>query len=356
MLTLILLTLLILIHELGHYLAAKKFGVKVEEFGIGLPPKALTLGKRGETEFTLNWLPIGGFVRLFGEDADPTLWEKLNPFERRKSLEHKPAWQRVIIMAAGVVMNFLVGIILFAVIYTVVGVPVEQGSQVYISQVAKNSPAESVGLKLNEVITQVNGVEVADSAQFIEQVADKKGTQVELIVVDVNSDGTRGRERKVMVTPRINPPEGEGALGVGVYTVPIIEYKKKAWYTAPFYGAVEGFKEAFGWTRVMVSMLMHPAELWKNVSGPIEVVKVGQEQAREGWMAFLRFGGIISFNLAVFNLLPFPALDGGRIVMVGLEKIVGRKRVARVEKYVNTFGMIVLLLFMGVVMVRDFLK
>lgn len=356
MVTILLLSLLIILHELGHFLAARKYGVKVEEFGFGLPPKALTITKKGDTEYTLNWLPLGGFVRLLGEDADPTLWEKLNPFERRKSLNAKPAWQRIIIMAAGVTMNFLIGILLFGIIYTVIGLPIEKGSQVYVSQVSPGSPAEQVGLKLNQVITKVGETEITESGEFIDLIKDKKGQSIEMTVVDVKNDGTRGEERQVSVIPRVNPPEGQGALGVGVYTVPIIEYEKKPWYTAPFYGTVEGVKEAYGWTKIMLTMLIHPVELWKNLSGPVEVIKVGQEQAKDGWMSFLRFGGIISFNLAVFNLLPFPALDGGRIVMVLLERVIGKKRVNKAEKYINGFGMIVLLLFMAIVTIRDLIK
>ena len=123
MLTILVLSVLVLLHELGHFLIAKLFGIGVEEFGIGLPPKALSLGKKGETEYTLNWLPIGGFVRLAGEEHDPTLWEKINPFVRNKMFFAKPAWQRALVILAGVTTNFLVGILMFSVVYTKLGIP-----------------------------------------------------------------------------------------------------------------------------------------------------------------------------------------------------------------------------------------
>lgn len=355
--TILLLSLLILVHELGHFFAAKKFGVKVEEFGIGIPPKALRLFKKGETEYTLNWLPLGGFVRLYGEDGDVSWWEKLNPLERRRTLGAKPAWQRLIIMAAGVIMNLLTGIILFAIIYTHVGVPVVTEERVVVTEVVSGSPASDAGIAAGDVMVRVGEWEVTDSGRFVELVGEQKGRTVDLYVGQLASDGTvKDGYRVVTVMPRLNPPEGEGALGVGIAEVPIVRYEKKSWYTAPFYGAVEGVKEAYGWTRVMLSFFAHPTELWQGLSGPVEVVKVGQQQAAEGWISFLRFGGIISFNLAVFNMLPLPALDGGRIMLLGLEKVIGRKRVARIEPYVNGVGMIMLLLLMVVVTVRDLIK
>lgn len=352
--TIVLLSILILVHELGHYLVAKLFGVKVEEFGIGIPPKALTLFRRWGTEFTLNWLPLGGFVRLYGEDGDLTLVERLNPYERKQTLGAKPAWQRILIMLAGVAMNLVVGVVLFGIIYTKVGVPVVGDERVVVTEVVAGSPAEEAGLAAGDIVRSVNGVKIATSQELVGEVAKAAGRETTLVIGHLESDGRdEGGERVIQVTPRENPPEGEGALGVGIVEVPTTEYERKPWYLAPMYGAVEGVKEAYGWTRVMVSFLLHPKELWQGLSGPVEVVRVGQQQAAEGWIAFLRFGGIISFNLAVFNLLPIPALDGGRIVLVAIERVVGRRRVARAERYINGVGMALLILLMLVVTARD---
>lgn len=355
--TILLLSLLILVHELGHYLAARRYGVKVEEFGIGIPPKILTLFRWRGTEFSLNWLPLGGFVRLYGEDSDPKWWEQLNPWQRKQALGGKPAWQRVIIMAAGVLMNLIAGVALFTAIYTHTGVPVEKDTRVVVARVIEGSPAELAGIKEGDIMVRVGAQEIVTSDQFIELLRNSGGKAVEIYLGNLKSDGQESTSyRQLMVVPRENPPEGEGALGVGVVELPTIVYEKKQWYVAPFYGLSEGVKEAYGWTRIMLKFLLNPVQLWQGLSGPFEVVKIGQEQAAEGWISFLRFGGIISFNLAVFNLLPIPALDGGRIVMVMLEKVVGRKRIAGVEKYVNATGMIALLLLMIVVTVRDLLK
>jgi regulator of sigma E protease len=352
--TIIILSLLVLLHEFGHFLVAKLFGIHVEEFGIGLPPKALKLFKRKETEYTLNWLPIGGFVRLAGEEHDPSLWEKINPLTRKHMFFAKPAWQRALVILAGVTMNFLIGILAFAVIYTVIGIPNLSGNQVVVATVSKGSPAQLAGITENEVVVRVGDTTITTADQFVALVKDKKGQAINIYVAKMDVNGlTSDSSQVITVIPRENPPAGEGALGVSVSTMPIVTYEKKPWYSAPYYGAVEGMKEAWGWTREFLHIFSHPAELLKNLSGPVAVVKVGQQAAKAGWTTLLRFAGIISLNLAIFNLLPIPALDGGRLVMVGLEKIVGRKRVAKYEKYVNAVGMGLLILLLVGVTVKD---
>lgn len=354
MLTILVLSALVLLHELGHFLIAKLFGIHVLEFGIGLPPKALKLFKHKETEYTLNWLPIGGFVRLAGEESDPTLWERINPLTHGHMFFAKPAWQRALVIVAGVAVNFLIGILMFSLVYMKLGIPQFSGEQVMISAVTKDSPAGISGIKVGEVVVRVGETDIATADQFVSLVKDKKGQMISLYVAKVDTNGLKSDNSRVIeVIPRENPPEGEGALGVGVSTVPIITYEKKVWYQAPFYGAVEGMKEAIAWSREFLRIFSHPVELVKNISGPVAVVKVGQQAASEGWVTMARFAGIISLNLAIFNLLPIPALDGGRLVMIVLEKIVGRKRVVKVERYVNGVGMILLIALLIGVTVKD---
>ena len=354
MLTIIVLSLLVLLHELGHFLIAKLFGIHVLEFGIGIPPKALKLFKHKETEYTLNWLPIGGFVRLAGEETDPTLWERINPLTHGHMFFAKPAWQRALVIVAGVVMNFLIGILMFSAVYSSLGIPKMEGEQVMVTDVTKNSPAELAQIAPGEIIVRVGDTAVTTSEEFVALVKDKKGQLISIYVSQMDSNGRKSDSSRVVeLIPRENPPAGEGALGVGVSTVPIVTYEKKVWYQAPFYGAVEGMKEALAWSREFLRIFMHPVELLKNVSGPVAVVKVGQKAAAEGWVTMARFAGIISLNLAIFNLLPIPALDGGRLLMVFLEKIVGRKRVVKVEGYVNAIGMILLISLLIGVTIKD---
>jgi len=354
MTTILILSLLVLLHELGHFLIAKLFGIHVLEFGIGLPPKALKLFKYKETEYTLNWLPIGGFVRLAGEETDPTLWERINPLTHGHMFFAKPAWQRALVILAGVTMNFLIGIACFSLIYTKMGIPTEIGKQVMVTQVVEGSPAKLAEIKVEEVVVKIDDTMIDNSEQFVEIVKENRGKAISIYLTNVDMSGKRGETmRQVTVIPRENPPEGEGALGVGISTVPIILYEKKVWYQAPFYGAVEGMKEAIAWSREFIRIFMHPVELLKNISGPVAVVKVGQNAVKEGWVTMARFAGIISLNLAIFNLLPIPALDGGRLLMIILEKIIGRKRVAKFERYANSIGMLLLITLLIGVTVKD---
>ena len=352
--TIIVLSLLVLLHELGHFLVAKLFKIKVEEFGIGLPPKALTIFKKGETEYSLNWLPIGGFVRLAGEVEDPTLWQKLNPATRSRAFFAKPAWQRTLVLLAGVAMNIFVGITLFSVIYAHLGVPQYGGDQVVVADVAKGSPADLASIKQGDVITGVAGGVATSADQFVAYVNAHKGQMTTFYVAQLTPDGTVSTSsRQVQVVPRENPPAGQGALGVSVVTVPVVTYLHKPWYTAPFYGTVEGLKETYGWTVMFLSIFTHPKELLANIGGPVKVVETGAQVATEGWVAVTRFAAIISLNLGIFNLLPIPALDGGRVAMVLLEKFIGRKRVAKMEGYVNLAGMGLLILLLIGVTVKD---
>jgi len=330
------------------------FGIHVLEFGIGLPPKGLKLFKHKETEYTLNWLPIGGFVRLAGEETDPTLWERINPITHGHMFFAKPAWQRSLVVLAGVAMNFLIGILMFSVIYTKMGIPKEVGQQVIVTQVVGGSPAQLAGITIGEVVVKVGDIEIKTADQFVGLIKNKKGESVSLYLAKVDANGNRSdTSRQVSVIPRENPPDGEGALGVGISSVATLAYEKKSWYTAPLYGAVEGSKEAIGWSREFLRIFAHPSELINNIGGPVAVVKVGQQASREGWLTMARFVGIISLNLAIFNLLPIPALDGGRLLMIFLEKIVGRKRVVKIEPIVNTVGMGLLILLLIGVTVKD---
>lgn len=356
MTTILILSILVLLHELGHFLIAKLFGIHVLEFGIGLPPKALKLFKYKETEYTLNWLPIGGFVRLAGEETDPSLWQKINPFTHGHMFFARPAWQRALVIIAGVVMNFVIGVFCFSLIYTKLGIPIEVGQQVMVTQVSEGSPAALADIKMGEVLVKVGDEEIIESDRFVDLIKENKGKSISLYLAKVDANGERVDSlRQVSVIPRIDPPAGEGALGVGVAKVPIFQYEKLPWYKAPVYGAIEGMKETWGWSREFLRIFMHPVELIKNVSGPVAVVKVGENAVREGWLTMVRFAGIISLNLAIFNLLPIPALDGGRLLFVGLEKVIGRKRVVAVEGYLNSIGMILLIGLMLFATVKDLL-
>lgn len=363
MITFLALSLLVILHELGHFLAAKLFGVRVLEFGLGIPPKAKVIGKWGGTEYSLNWLPLGGFVRLYGEQGELSPIESLNPITRKVAFTHKPIWQRMIILSAGIVSNLIIGITIFSVIYTVIGIPRQVGEQVVISSVVESSPAELAGIAPGRVVVRVEDEAIVDSERFVSLIAENKGKHISLYLADIMQDGTASTTSDVVVVmPRENPPEEEGALGVMVAEMPIIAYDKQPWYSAPFYGAVEGVKESYLWSREIffgiVSLLgnLITGQVPDGLSGPIGVVRVGNEAQGAGLVVYLRFIAIISINLGIFNLFPIPALDGGRLVFLIIEKIIGKKHVSRVEGYVNGVGFLLLIGLLILVTILDIFR
>lgn len=349
---LLILSVLVLVHEAGHFVAAKIFKVKVEEFGIGLPPKARDLFKKWGTQFSLNWLPIGGFVKLFGEEYEAG--DELLP-EAAGRFYNKPAWQRALVFTAGVMMNFVLGIVLFAVVYSIIGVPTKT-AKVRISEVAVGSPAEKAGIKIEEQIAefriQDSAVKITSTDQLVKLINDNKGKEVVLRVVDKG-----GLESEIKVTPREKPPVGEGALGVALTNIELLKFP---WWQMPFRGMVEGTKEAWAWGRDIASGLgkivyglITGKGITADVKGPIGIYQVSSQVVKQGVVATLQFVGILSVNLAILNIMPFPALDGGRLVFLAVERVIGKKMKNKIEGYVNTVGMVMLLGLMFLITVRD---
>lgn len=348
----LMLSVLVLIHEFGHFLMAKAFGMRVEEFGIGLPPRAKSLFHWWGTVFSLNWLPIGGFVRLYGEDyEDETQLNSVNAFF------NKPIWQRAAVLVAGVVMNFALGVVLFGAVYSVVGIPTKT-ENIHIVEVRKNSPAEGAGISLDSVVVKIkegtNEFTFKSTEEFVKTIESLKGKKISLVMrVD--------KEEKIFeVTPRENPPMGEGSLGVALSTMEMIHYP---WWQMPFRGVVVGMNEAVSWGREIVSNLwMVLFQIFtgkgvpKDISGPIGIYQVSKEVYKFGWTAILQFMGVLSVNLAILNIMPFPALDGGRIVFLGVEKLIGKQRKNKIEGYVHSAGMILLMALMVMITIRDVLK
>lgn len=349
----LMLSVLILIHELGHFLVARLFKMRVEEFGIGLPPRAKGLFRKNGTLFSLNWLPLGGFVKLYGEDME-------NP-EQAASPEaffNKPMWQRAAVLLAGVTMNFVLGVLVFGVVYTYLGIPTKT-DKVIVVEVGKDTPAEMAGItvesQVKKIIYDNKEVEFVGVSGFVEQVDSLKGKEIEMFILEKN-----GEEKSVFVTPRVSPPEGQGALGVALSSV---EMKKYPMWQMPFRGVRVGLSEAWSWGKeiagnlfMIVTNLVTGKGLPKDVAGPVGMYQVSKEVYKVGWVAVLQFMGILSINLAILNIMPFPALDGGRIAFLGIEKIIGKSKKNKIEGYVNTFGMLFLLSLMVLITVKDVIK
>lgn len=332
---------------------AKIFRMRVEEFGIGLPPRAKKLFSSKGTLFSLNWLPLGGFVKLFGEDMeDPTQVSSPEAFF------NKPIWQRAGVLTAGVVMNFLLGVFAFGIVYTYLGIPTKT-EKVFVVEVAKNTPAESAGLKVDSEIKKITfekkEIPFVGVDEFIKQVEPLKGKEVELTLWEKN-----GKEYVVHIVPRVSPPQGEGALGVALSN---IEMKMYPLWQRPFRGALVGLEEAWAWGKeiavnlaTVIWNLVTGKGLPKDVAGPIGIYQVSKQVYKVGWIATLQFMAILSINLAILNIMPFPALDGGRIFFLGVEMIIGKKLKNKIEGYVHTTGMVFLLGLMVLITVRDVIK
>jgi len=359
---LILLSVLVFVHELGHFLVAKWAGVFVEEFGFGLPPRIF--GKKfGETVLSLNWLPIGGFVKLFGEDeATDTEYlavqKKLGVkfpanFLRERSFQAKSKKVRAAILSAGVIMNLLLAIGITAVILTQ-GVK-EVVGKVIVEKVAVASPAEKAGLMVGDSIAGLHGYNEAifipkTPKELISYVGDHKGTE---IVISINRAGA---VFDVVAVPRINPPVGEGALGVGITDLELHTY---SWREAPLKAVVINAtraKEMFVSLGQIVWKLVTLQKISTDVAGPIGIAQVTGQAVKFGWQAVLELASILSLNLAIINILPIPALDGGRLLFVFLEKILGKRVKPAFERSTHQVGMIVLFALILFVSVNDIMR
>ncbi|MFC1653310.1 RIP metalloprotease [Patescibacteria group bacterium] len=349
---LLILSFLVFIHELGHFVMARRAGVKVEEFGFGYPPKAITLftDKKG-TEYTFNWLPFGGFVRLHGEDGSVNTDESHAFYSKKKR-------KRLGIIVAGAIMNFVFGVVAFGAIYTKTGIPTNL-EYVRIDEITEGSPAEQAGLVVGDRVVAVSHEgdkkEVKTNEDFILTLSGKRGAEVTLEV-----DGENENEQKIVYVRKEDEiPEGEGAIGVAITDFEMRHYPI---WQMPFRGMWVGLQAAvafgvflLGAIVTMFKELIFSGIVPKDVAGPVGIVHMAQKEGllTSGFVSILNFSAILSINLGVVNLLPIPALDGGRAVFVMLEGLVGKKALEKIEQKTNTVGFILLLAMIVAVSVRD---
>ncbi|MFC1625922.1 RIP metalloprotease [Patescibacteria group bacterium] len=324
----IVLSVLILVHELGHFLAARRAGIWVEEFGIGIPPRIW--GKKiGETLYSINALPFGGFVKLHGENSGEDVTDP------KRSFLGKSKKVRALVIVAGIVMNFLLAIVTFGIVYSFTGIP-RQTDTIKVMDVVDSSPAQMAGITVGDILKSVNGKEVKTNSEFINLIDEQRGKKVTLGLND----------RKVTLAPREDPPEGEGPLGVVISTT---EIYYPPIYLRPFYGISYGFKDAVYWGTTIASGLLQVAHqlsggvIPKGIAGPVGIYAVTSEVAKFGTLSLINFVGILSVNLAILNIIPFPALDGGRLLFIGIEAVIKRRINSKIESIVNTAGFIFLI-------------
>ncbi len=356
---LVILSILVLIHEAGHFFVAKKMGVKVEEFGFGFPPRLF--GKKyGETLYSFNLLPIGGFVKLYGEDEAGGGSIKIKNhssagskiMQDKRSFISRPAWQRFLIVIAGVVMNFLLAVVIVSYLFAVSGVPIPSGN-IIIAQVAKNSPAEKAGLKSGDTILLVDNKPMQDTQQLIAYIKKHAGKKVSLQITHHNTS----KAITITLIPRITYPKDQGAMGVAISQAVTIE--KYPWYQAPFIGITESAKQS--WVIVVglgsaITQIVTQGQVPEGLAGPVGIAQVTNQFVQAGFDAVLSLMAMLSLNLAVLNILPIPALDGGRLFFILYEMITRKKVHPTFESYAHAIGMVVLLFLIVLITIHDLFR
>jgi regulator of sigma E protease len=334
---------LMVAHEFGHFIIAKKCGINVDEFGIGYPPRIF--GKKiGKTLYSINWIPLGAFVKIPGE---------IGGLEEYGSFSSLPIWKRVFIVLGGVLSFWIVAAIVFVIAFnTGVKVPIgdqdaqgASGVSVQVINVAPNSPAQSAGIKIGDDIIsakyQANEMPINKMADFQNFVSKNQGKEIVLTIQ---------REDKsfdISLTPRINPPANEGSVGVELErTAEIIN--KYPWYETPFRGIAYTGELTYTSTITLIDLLKNLVigrGLPSNAepTGPIGITVFLARAAELGAGFFLYFIGSISVLLAIFNLLPIPALDGGKILFLIIEKIKGSIVSPKIEQMITGIFFIILI-------------
>jgi len=337
----VILLVLILVHEFGHFISAKIFKIKVEEFGIFLPPKIAGF-KHGETIYSINALPLGGFVRLSGEE-DP---------KAPGSLAGKSIPVRLITLGAGSIMNLLLPFVLLSIAFmlphqTVVNDIFKDNGEVVVTQISPDSPAANAGIKANDTILSVNGEQILNVGDYERLIEENLGKEITIAVK--HSDTTMA---EVVLTPRVQPPEGEGETGVAITTVVTKSYP--FWKAIPM-GAVRYWDILVLLKDGIVQSIK--GEIPFEVTGPVGIAQTVGEVARTGMANLLVLTSLISINLGIVNIFPIPAFDGGRIVFVLLEWIRRGKRVSpKTEQLVHTIGFMILLALMLLITYRDIVR
>ena len=342
---LIILSVLVIVHELGHFLAARSFGIRVDEFGLGYPPRAKKLFRWKGADFTLNWLPFGGFVKIFGENPNEENSDATESFQK------KNRGIQATVLFAGVFFNFLFAWLLIS-FGLMTGLPAPAGlslplenPQTVITLVLAGSPAEAAGLKSGDTILSINGTTFSpqEASNFIAE----SNSPINFQIKRGNNVTTR------VVTPEEGIVSDRPAVGIAMETIGTV--------SLPVHRAfIKGLELAWDLTALtgkalgtfIVQAVGGRADL-SAVTGPVGIVGIVGEVTELGWGHLLTFTALISINLCLINLLPFPALDGGRLLFVGIETITRRAIPAKLFNAVNAAGFALLIFLMILITIRD---
>lgn len=364
----LILSLLVFVHELGHFAVARKLGVKVDEFGLGFPPRALGFYKNREgkwikvvgnkevqdiptTLYSLNYIPLGGFVKIKGEGGEQS--------EDQDSFANKKIWKRFSIISAGVTMNFILAGFLLSFGF-MLGLPqvLENGnktltvkdSQIQIVSVLEDSPAAEAGLKLGDIILSVKDVEISNIEDINSIISKNENKAVDLEL------RREGKIIKSTVTPRELSDNSEALIGVSLVKTGTVSYP---WYKAFYMGFVMAgqlLKAIIVAFYTIIRDLIVGTPVSTDIAGPVGIAVLTGQVVDMGFVYVLEFVALLSLNLAIINFLPIPALDGGRAAFLILEKIRGRAVNARIENIIHTIGFALLMMLVVLVTFHEVLK
>ncbi|MEA2056368.1 MAG: M50 family metallopeptidase [Patescibacteria group bacterium] len=369
LIVILIISFLVIIHELGHFIAAKRAKVKVEEFGLGYPPKIFKLFCWQGTDFTLNLIPFGGFVRMAGEHGSE-IDEKKKKSDSNKigPFYSKSSKQRMIVILAGVVVNIVFAVFSFSVVYSFLGIPTEI-DQPRIGWVSKNSPAQQAGLPENVNLVEIRSPQQSyqiDSVEQIQEVVKKhRGEELTAIATGVCDQlvcPTETKEYQIYARTEEETPPDQGSLGI-IFTNSVLKFYP--WYQMPFRGMIYGTKQAIAFAvlilRALVDVFTHlltTGTVQEDVAGPVGIVYEAHQGnlIQKDFLSNLGFAGMLSLNLAIMNLLPIPALDGGRALFIFLEKIFDKKKIQKIEVYANYLGFALLMILIVAITIKDVIK
>ncbi len=332
---LIVIVVLVMAHEMGHFFTAKLRHVKVLEFGVFMKPRIFAI-KRGETEYSLNWIPIGGFVNLAGEN-DPDV---------ANGLGQKSIGTRLLVLSAGSIVNLLLPVVLFAIAFMIPFQTVK--GNVVVTEVLPNSPAAMAGIRAGDTLLAMDGRTLDNSSDVVRDIQLNLGKSTDILLQ--HSDGTK---QTVTVVPRWRPPAGQGAVGFSVNTtdMAVITQSYPFWRAIPM-GVTWSIDTFVLFKNGIIGMITGTTPV--EFAGPVGIAQLTGEVARAGISPLLQFAAFLSMNLGIFNIFPLPAFDGGRIAFVLLEWVRRGKRVpAKVEGYVHLVGFGLIILFFIAITYQD---
>ena len=351
------LSVLVLIHELGHFMAAKYFGIRVDEFAFGLPfTKPIWKFQHGEVQYAIYPLIFGGFVKLHGEENEVK-------DDKKRSFWDRGRRQRMIVLVAGVTMNILLSLALFVTLYLVLGVPDKSVNLVTVNFVEPESPAAISGFLISDRVISVNGQAMVTIPDFSLSMTKYAGTPTNVLIrrgptvplfegiVEKTS-----QEMTLVVIPRVNPPKGQGALGVSISEYPYVQVNKSGnVLLASLRVTGKWIERVFDGFRSIGKSLV-AGKKPEGVAGPIGIYQLTGLVAGEGILPIIELIAILSVNLAIFNVLPIPALDGGRMFFIWLEWVRRKRISAELEAKINNWGMVFLLTLIALISLQDVIK